>query len=302
MSAVERIGFVGLGAMGEPMAAQLAMSGLRVLVYDVEVEKADRLSLVENVTAVDSLAALGAVPIAVCMLPNSSIVEDVVAGAGGLLESLDPGALIIDMSSSDPRRTVELARRVSDAGLELVDAPVSGGVRQARIGGLTVMFGGSVDQLERCRPVLEALGSSVVHVGDVGAAHAMKALNNVMSAVGLSVACEVVEIGCRFGLDPNVMLEVINSSTGRNHATETKIAQYILSGSYDSGFLLTLMLKDLQIAVELGCAVGAEMPIGEACLDLWKSAAATLPADADQTRIANVLEQHPNQDGREGDV
>jgi 3-hydroxyisobutyrate dehydrogenase len=290
MRTVGRIGFVGLGAMGEPMATQLAAAA-PVLVYDVDQEKARRLAeTVENVTAAESAAELAPAHMVICMLPSSAIVEAVILGPAGLAEVLAPGALIVDMSSSDPRRTVELAHAVSERGLELVDAPVSGGVRQARIGELTVMFGGSAAQLERCMPAFEAVGSRVVHVGWVGAAHALKALNNVMSAVGLSVACEVVEVGRRFGLDPNIMLEVINSSTGRNHATETKIAQYVLSGSYDSGFLLRLMLKDLGIAAELAHDVGAETPIGQACLDLWTRAAEALPADADQTRIAEVLQ------------
>jgi 3-hydroxyisobutyrate dehydrogenase len=136
------------------------------------------------------------------------------------------------------------------------------------------------------QPVLEAVAARIVHVGAVGAGHAMKALNNIMSAAGLSVACEVIEVGRRFGLDPETMLEVLNGSTGRNHATETKIAQYVLSERFDSGFLLRLMLKDLVIGVDLAHEVGADIPIGEACLALWQKAAEFLPPDSDQTLVA----------------
>ena len=151
------------------------------------------------------------------------------------------------------------------------------------------MFGGRPDQLERCRSVLDAVGSTVVHVGAVGAGHTVKALNNVMSAVGLSVACEVIEVGRRLGVDPEVVLDVLNRSTGRNHATETKMQQYVLSESFDSGFLLRLMLKDLITAVDVARSAGASVPMGEACLALWSDAAERLPPDADQTLIWQVL-------------
>jgi 3-hydroxyisobutyrate dehydrogenase len=291
VSQTPRVGFVGLGAMGGPMVAQLSRHGMSVTAYDADPEKSRLAAQLPGTEAATTLADFERVDLAICMLPNSAIVEEVVAGDGGLLDVLAKGTLVVDMSSSDPRRTVELARTVAARGLELVDAPVSGGVRQASVGGLTAMFGGTEEQLGRIRPVLQALASHIVHVGDVGAAHAMKTLNNVMSAVGLSVACEVVEVGRRFGLDPHLMLEVLNDSTGRNHATETKVAQYVLSETYDSGFLLRLMLKDLDIAVGLANTVGVEFPLGEACLALWREAAEKLPPDADQTQIALLLGQ-----------
>jgi 3-hydroxyisobutyrate dehydrogenase len=293
LNATRRVGFVGLGAMGAPMVTQLARDGVSVIAYDVDPGRAGALSDLPHVEPATSLADLAAAHLAICMLPSSAVVEEVVAGENGLLDVLPPGALIADMSSSDPKRTVELARTVSERGFELVDAPVSGGVRQASVGGLTVMFGGSEEQLERIRPVLQALASRIIRVGEVGAGHAMKCLNNVMSAAGLTVACEVIEVGRRFGLDPNVMLDVLNGSTGRNHATETKIAQYVLSESYDSGFLLRLMLKDLDTAADLARSVGVEMAVGEACLAFWNVAADALPPRADQTAIAILQRRQP---------
>jgi 3-hydroxyisobutyrate dehydrogenase len=130
------------------------------------------------------------------------------------------------------------------------------------------------------------IGSTIVPTGPVGSGHAMKALNNLLSAVGLAAATEVVEVGRRFGLDPAVMLDVLNHSTGRNHATENKVAQFVLSGTFASGFALQLMVKDIATAVALAHAQGVPIPIGEACLALWSEAADVLPADADHTRIA----------------
>lgn len=280
------IGFVGLGTMGAPMVARVAESGRTVIAYDIDAEKTKELAQLPGVSAAASLGELKDVRLVACMLPNSVVVEQVTTAPGGLFEILPRGALVVDMGSSDPRRTVELAKAAEATGLALVDAPVSGGVGRARTGELTAMFGGTRQQLEACQPVLQAVASTVFLVGAVGAGHTMKALNNVMSAVGLSVACEVIEVGRRLGLDPQVMLEVLNQSTGRNHATETKIQQFVLSGTFDSGFLLRLMLKDLVTAVELAKDIGASIPIGEACLALWTEAAEVLGADADQTRIA----------------
>jgi len=160
--------------------------------------------------------------------------------------------MVIDMSSSDPMRTRELAARAGASGVTLIDAPVSGGVAGARAGSLTVMVGGPAGVLDRLRPVLEVLGSHVVHAGDiVGAGHAIKALNNLMSAAHLLASSEALLAGRQFGLDPEVMLSIVNSSSGRSGSTQVKWSKFILPEAYDSGFGLRLMLKDMRIALQL---------------------------------------------------
>lgn len=282
-----RVGFVGVGAMGGPMIERIAAAGIEVVAHDVDGVRLREVAGRQGVIAAPSLDGLRGLEMAVCMLPSSAEVERVVSPEG-LFGLLAPGALILDMGSSDPRRTVALAGAADGAGMELVDAPVSGGVARARTGELTVMFGGGPAQLERCRPVLGAVSATIVEVGGVGAGHAMKALNNLLSAIGMAAAGEVVEVGRRFGLDPARMLEVINSSTGRNHATETKMAQFVLSGTFASGFALRLMLKDVGIAVDLARDEGASTPLAEACLERWREAAELFPPDADHTRIAQL--------------
>jgi 3-hydroxyisobutyrate dehydrogenase len=281
-----QVGFVGAGAMGSQMIARLASAGWDVLVYDIDPARRRDLARMGGVSEAPSLRDLNAVSLVICMLPSSDQVDDVVAGRDGLVDVLPKGALIVDMSSSDPRRTVTLAGKAREHGIDLVDAPVSGGVAKARTGDLTIMFGGGDDSLARCRPALEAIGSAIVPVGAVGNGHAMKALNNLLSATGLAAAGEVIEIGRRFGLDPAVMLQVLNSSTGRNHATQNKIAQFVLSETFSSGFGLRLMAKDVSIAVNLGREEGVSMPLSEACRTVWHDAAETLPADSDHTRVA----------------
>ena len=194
------------------------------------------------------------------------------------------------MSSSVPVRTRELARASAERGVTLIDAPVSGGVAGARSGSLTIMAGGPADVLDRLRPILEVLGSHVVHAGHtVGAGHAIKALNNLMSAVHLLASSEALLAGRRFGLDPDVMLSIVNSSSGRSGSTQVKWPTFILPEAYDSGFGLRLMLKDMRIALQLEQEAGVPAPLGQAAVAAWAAAAEDLPPTADHTEIARWL-------------
>jgi 3-hydroxyisobutyrate dehydrogenase len=284
----EAVGFVGAGAMGSEMVARMSKAGWNVLVYDIDPSRRQEVARMDGVAEAASRKAFDSVSLVICMLPSSDEADAVVAGPEGLLSVLPARALIVDMSSSDPHRTVKLAGKAREHDVQLADAPVSGGVAKAKAGELTIMFGGGDELLGRCRPVLSAIGSTIVSVGFVGSGHAMKALNNLLSATGLAAAGEVMEIGRRFGLDQGVMLQVINSSTGRNHATENKIAQFVLSETFASGFALRLMSKDVAIAVNLGRAEGVPMPMSEACMSVWHGAAEHLPPGADHTRVAEL--------------
>src|SRR5581483_8295162 len=206
---------------------------------------------------------------------SSDVVEHVLVDEG-LLDALAAGSLVVDMSSSEPMRTRALAEEASRRGVELVDAPVSGGVRGAEAGTLSIMVGGSSAQLERCRPLLERMGSKVAHVGAVGSGHALKALNNLLSATTLLISSEALVAARRFGLDPHVFLDVVNGSTGRSLSTELKLPSFVLSETYDSGFALQLMVKDLRIALGLARATDAPFALAEASAELWSRAADAL--------------------------
>lgn len=278
--------------MGEPIVRKLIDVGIEVRAFDRDPARLAAVAGHPGVVAESDLAGVAGCNLVACMLPDTATVREVIAGSGGLLGLMRSGSLIVDMGSSEPRSTEKLAAEAARRGVGLVDAPVSGGVAKAMAGELTVMFGGSVEQLARCRPLLDAVGSRVMHIGPVGSGHAVKALNNLLSAVGLAAATEVVEIGRRYGIESETLLEAINHSTGRNHATETKISQFVLSGTYASGFKLRLMLKDVRTAVELGRELGVDLALGEACLERWSEAAVRLPVDADQTQIALVPAGH----------
>ena len=287
----ELIGFAGTGAMGSLMVQRLRGAGFEVLIFDADQGRAQAVAESSGARTVANLAGLTEAAVVICMLPSSAVVDEVVGGPGGLIEQLRPGSLIVDMGSSDPEHTIRLATVASDRGISLMDAPVSGGIARAGTGQLTIMAAGDVADLERVRGPLEAIGTEIVHVGPAGSGHALKALNNLLSAIGLTAATEVLEAGRRFGLDPHLMMRVINTSTGRNHATETKIEQHVLSEAFASGFLLRLMLKDITTAISIARSQSVATPLGDACLSAWLRMAQLSDPDADQTEIAKLPRQ-----------
>jgi 3-hydroxyisobutyrate dehydrogenase len=217
-------------------------------------------------------------------------VQAVLEGTNGVLAGLRKDAVVVEMSSGVPTITRALAEQVAAAGAHMVDAPVSGGVPRAKTGELAIMFGGSEAILERVRPVLSCMGTSITRTGDVGSAHAMKALNNLVSAGGFLIGVEALMIGKRFGLDPSAMVDVLNSSTGMNNSTQKKFKQFVLSGQYNAGFGLDLMVKDLSIALEIGRDTNTPTPFSALCREMWASCAAMLGPGQDHTAIAKLTE------------
>jgi 3-hydroxyisobutyrate dehydrogenase len=288
---VHAIGFVGLGNMGEPMVRRLAAAGYEVRAYDIAEQARTRLASTTGVTLTESPADVAdGADVVILMLPDSDVVEHVLLD-DGLLDRVRPPTLIADMSSSEPTRTRALSERAAGRGITLVDAPVSGGVAGARAGSLTIMTGGPADALAVLGPVLGVLGARVVHAGDIpGAGHAIKALNNLMSAAHLLASSEAILAGQAFGLDPAVMLDIVNTSSGRSGSTQNKWPNYILPGGFDSGFSIAFMVKDMKIALQLAEAAGTPAPLSRAAVAAWASAAEEMPAGADHTEIARWLQ------------
>jgi 3-hydroxyisobutyrate dehydrogenase len=284
------VGFVGLGNMGTPMVERLAAAGYEVRAYDADPRARDRFARLAGITVSETVlgAADGAAAL-VLMLPDSAAVHSVLI-SDGLLHHLAAGTLLVDMGSSEPARTHELAAAAAERGVPMVDAPVSGGVKGAREGTLAIMTGGEPEHAAALRPMLDVLGGKVLHVGPAGAGHALKALNNLLSATHLLVSSEAILAGQEFGLDPKVMLEVINGSSGRSGSTQTKWPTYMLDRSFNAGFPVRLMLKDMRIAVGLARQGGRPSRLGEAAVELWAKAAERLEPDADHTEIVRWLE------------
>jgi len=261
---IKTVGFIGIGNMGRPMAANLVKGGYRVVAYDADATRAAQFAKDAGAKSATTLADLGkGVDAIVTMLPTGKEVRACLleTEGGALAANLPKGALVIDMSSADPVGTrathADLARR----GLAFVDAPVSGGVPRATDGSLAIMIGGETEAVAAAKPVLSRMGTRLFEVGGPGNGHAMKALNNFVAGTGFIAVAEAVLVGKRFGLDPNVMIDVMNVSTGKNFNTENVVKQHVISGAFASGFALGLLAKDVKIAADLASAIDVDSPL-----------------------------------------
>jgi 3-hydroxyisobutyrate dehydrogenase len=288
------IGVVGLGAMGAPMARRLAAAGYRLHVADAVPAAVERFRADTACEVPKGLKGLGAASdVVITMLPDGAAVRAVLLGpdgkGGGAVAGFRPGTVAVDMSSSSPTGTRSLAAELEAKGVALVDAPVSGGVPRAVDGTLAIMVGGAADVVARVLPLFAPMGTATP-VGDAGAGHAMKALNNYLSAANLTTAAEALIAGVRFGLDPKVMMDVFNMSSGRNTGTAQKIPAYVLTRSFNSGFALKLMAKDLRLALEVARAAGAETALLDETSAIYDKALAALGPQADNTDVVRYLE------------
>lgn len=284
-----RLAVVGLGRMGGALAARLVAAGHEVRGADPAAPARDRLTASGGSATASTADAVRGAEIVILLLPDSDAVESVLCDPA-VRDALAPDAVVVDAGSSDPARTRSLAAELAASGVDLVDAPVSGGVRGAENGTLTVMAAGPDAVLDRVAPVLDVFGR-VVRVGPVGAGHAVKALNNLLSASHLLLTSEAVLAAERFGVEPAVLIDVVNGSSGRSGSSELKWPRYILPGTFDSGFALALMVKDARIARGLLEATSVDSPVAEATLATWQRAMGELEQGADHTEIARWLER-----------
>ena len=279
------IGFIGLGKMGVPMAANLLAAGRTVTGFDVHPDAGAGLRNQAGYTRVASaLDVAAACETVILMLPDSRIVDQLLWG-DGFAARLRRGALLIDMGSSDPMHSQANAVKLAELGIHFIDAPVSGGVKRAVSGTLAIMMGGATADVEAARPLLGTLGKTLVHVGQAGAGHAVKALNNYVSAAGLLAVCEALTAAEKFGIDPKVVNQVMDASTGKNNTTENKVLPFMLSGAFNSGFALSLMRKDLETAAGFIDAMQSPGQFAQACVARWREADETLGAGADHTAM-----------------
>nr|WP_218940798.1 NAD(P)-dependent oxidoreductase [Allopusillimonas soli] len=295
-----RIGFIGLGQMGFPMFLNLLGKRLDTNTEMVGYDKSsDHMAGLRRdwpdaapYLAQDE-AALADLDVIITMLPNGAAVRESLLGSAdnpALVDRLASNATVIDMSSSSPMDTRALADILAERNVQLLDAPVSGSVPKAREGTLAIMVGGATDIVERMRPIFMAMGSKLIPTGAVGSAHGMKALNNYVYAAGLLAMSEALLLGKALDLDLSVLIDVMNASSGRNVATETKAKQHMLhGGDFKAGFGLRLMAKDLGIAASLREHAGFNPPQLDLCLSLWQQACEQLPPEADNTEIYRYM-------------
>jgi 3-hydroxyisobutyrate dehydrogenase len=280
-----RIGFIGVGTMGAPMAANLVRAGHEVLVYDLDPARAAEVA--ENLASnAGSLAELAECEFTICMLPTSDDVQQALvhADGGAFLANAKPGTIVIDMSSSEPGKTRETGAILAERGVVLIDAPVSGGVMRARDATLTIMIGSDDETaIDVATPILQAMGRQQFRVGRLGAGDAMKAANNYTAAATYAATAEALTMGKAFGLDPEQMVAIMNVSTGRSFVSELVMKEHVVTGAYATGFALALLAKDVGIARRLGEELGLEAPVSALVDERMKQATRECGPGADHS-------------------
>lgn len=272
---MSRIAFIGLGNMGGPMAINLAKAGHQVQVFDLSAAAVEAVAAAGGVAAASAHEAVADAQVVISMLPASRHVESLYLGDGGLMAAIADGALVIDSSTIAPASAQKVAQAAAERGLQMIDAPVSGGTAGAQAGTLTFIVGGSADALERARPVLESMGRNIFHVGGNGAGQVAKLCNNMALGVIMAATGEAISLGVAHGLDATVLSQMMAVSTGRSWATEVcnpwpgVLENAPASRGYSGGFGNDLMLKDLGLAVEAAVAKGASIPLGELARNLY---------------------------------
>jgi len=285
-----KLGFVGLGNMGRPMCRRLLAAGQELLVFDVDREAVAALER-EGATGAPSAAAVADQAETVfTSLPSPSILTAVALGEQGLHEG-DAVRRVVDLSTVGARAAARVAKELAEQSIAYVDAPVSGGVSGAEAGSLAVMVAASRSDLDLVRPLLEVLGSKIFEVGDEpGLGQVMKLANNYLSATAIAATSEALAVGVKAGLDPTLMVEVINSGSGKNTATEVKFPRHVLPGTFDAGFALGGMYKDVRLFTEEAEDEGVPIFVGSAVRHLWQFSVAQLGPDEDMTALAKSVE------------
>ncbi len=286
-----QIGFIGLGAMGSPMAGRLLAAGHQLSVFDL------------NEAAVAAATAAGAVgcstPAAVATtaemvllsLPNSAIVNQVVSGADGVLAGAVAGCTVIDLSSVDPQTTRTLAGMAAAQGVSYLDAPVSGGVAGAEGGTLTIMLGAPERALPAVLPLLRILGKKIIHVGEVGAGDAVKIVNNLLLGANMAALAEALVLGKKLGLTAEVMLEVIGQGSGKSYVLDAKMEKFIMAGQFQPGFAVELQYKDLGLALDAAREVRQPLPMASQARQLFEMARAMGFGQEDISAVVKVWEE-----------
>lgn len=285
-----RVGFLGMGAMGGPIARRLAQTGFSVTGYDVNAARADAAAKAGVTVAKSPAMAAEAADVVMSSLPNPAAVREAYLGANGAVSALRAGAMLIDMSTIDPNTWREVAEAARARGAESLGAPVSGGPADAGNGRLVFLIGGEAAVVERCRPVLETLGSEIHHLGPLGAGHVVKLVNNVMSMCNVAVAAEAMVLGVRAGMDPQRLFDVLSTSGGRSHHFLKRFPN-VLAGDFTPYFSIALSRKDLSLALQMAESLGVPMLATATVRQIYEAAAAQGLDTLDMAGVTTLYER-----------
>jgi len=288
----QRIGFIGLGVMGEAMSGHIADAGYALSVYDINPSASEKVSAEHpGVKIMKSPAEVAeASDIVITMLPSGKYVQETAIGGKGLIQGFRPGSILLDTSSCEPWLTIDTANKLAEAKIDMVDAPVSGAQIGARNAELVFMVGGDDEPVSRVSPLLEIMGKKTFHLGPVGSGHAMKCINNLITSVTFLATTEGLTIGKSFGLNPEIMTDVLNISTGESWISRTHIKQRIISRKFDDPFKLGLMVKDIGIAMKLAAELKLPVELSEMNQKLWQAAEKHAGAETSVSNLAAWVE------------
>ena len=287
-----KIGFIGLGDIGEPIASHLSKEPFELTVWNRTAAKANEFARNHKARVAPTPAdAVRDAAVVITCLPSSAEVEAVLHGENGILEAMRKGSVLIDCTSGDPPTSRSIAAELGGRGIEFIDAPVSGGTAGAKSGTLTVMWGGETTIFERVRPVIESFGKKIVHAGPVGSGDALKAVNNALLAVHILSTAEGLAILAKAGVDPKVALDVINASSGRSNTSENLIPQRVITRAFPKTFRLALLEKDIGIASVLSDDLGAKTPLIALTAERFHEAREKLGERADHVEAVKIVEE-----------
>jgi 2-hydroxy-3-oxopropionate reductase len=296
----EKIGFIGLGIMGRPMAKNLMEAGYELVLHNRSPEKAEELAEEGNAIAAGSpMEVAEACDIVITMLPDSPDVEAVVAGEGGVLEGIRDGALLVDMSTISPVVTEELSEKVREQGASMLDAPVSGGDVGAIEGALSIMVGGSEEDFERARQLFDVMGKVATHVGPTGAGQVVKACNQIVVALTIEAVSEALVLGSRGGVAPEKLVEALSGGLAGSAVMEAKKEKFF-SHDFEPGFRIELHHKDLGIALAAGREYGVALPVTAIVDQMLEALKAKGRGDRDHSALLTLLEEGAQHEIGEG--
>jgi 3-hydroxyisobutyrate dehydrogenase len=288
---VTDIGFIGLGNMGAALARRL-LADHTLHVWDMNQEAVDAL-VADGALAANGpggVGASGAELILTC-LPTSVQVEQVIFGADGVAASLPKGALVADMTTGDPLATKDMAARLAAQGIDMIDAPVSGGVSGAEQGTIAIMIGAPEALFEKVKPAFESISPNIFHAGDTGAGHAMKLINNMISSCIRLATFEGVVLAAKAGIEPMRFAEILAKGSGRGYVADTSLPKFVIPGRLNQDFGLALMHKDLTLATKLGQDMQVPLTTGNYAREIFRSALNKLGEDVDITQLIRVFEE-----------
>jgi 2-hydroxy-3-oxopropionate reductase len=290
MTESPKIGFIGVGVMGQPMARNLLESGYELVIYDLK--KKNLLNLVKlGATPAQSPKEVAKrVEVLILMLPDSPEVEAVMLGEDGVLRETKTDLLVVDMSSITPQTSKQMAQTAADKGVRYIDAPVSGGEKGAINGTLSIMVGGEQEDFEEALPIFKVLGRDVIRVGDVGSGNAVKLANQIMVALNIAAMGEAFVLGVKAGLDPRLLYTAVRGGLAGSNVLEAK-AIPVIDGQFEPGFRLSLHIKDLRNVISTGHEIGAPLPLTSLVMEIMQTLRSQGKGDLDHSTIVQFYEQ-----------